>query len=121
MDKYLLTCIKCGTPFFTEGERQFYQSKKLLTPKRCKKCREEVKREVAARKRVLIEIEENWKDEAKQESSAYFYNIEEVEKIVTGKKHFIIGRKGSGKSAIANFLFESQQEKVFSEKMKFGL
>jgi len=35
----LLKCIDCGDDFFTEGERDFYLSKDLHMPKRCKPCR----------------------------------------------------------------------------------
>ncbi|MEQ6376346.1 bacteriophage abortive infection AbiH family protein [Bacillaceae bacterium S4-13-56] len=40
---YLLKCIECGTKFFTEGERDFYNSKGLNMPKRCKVCRDKKK------------------------------------------------------------------------------
>lgn len=35
-----LTCRDCGKEFtFTEGEQQFFQSRGLLNPQRCKDCR----------------------------------------------------------------------------------
>ena len=40
---YLLKCIECGADFFTEGERDFYNSKGLNMPKRCKMCRDKKK------------------------------------------------------------------------------
>ena len=40
---YLLKCIECGASFFTEGERDFYKSKGLDMPKRCKTCRDKKK------------------------------------------------------------------------------
>lgn len=40
---YLLKCIECGAGFFTEGERDFYNSKGLHMPKRCKVCRDKKK------------------------------------------------------------------------------
>ncbi|MDD2482438.1 MAG: AbiH family protein, partial [Lutispora sp.] len=40
---YLLKCIECGDDFFTEGERNFYKSKGLNMPKRCKVCRDKKK------------------------------------------------------------------------------
>lgn len=40
---YLLRCIECGAEFFTEGERDFYNSKGLNMPKRCKACRSKKK------------------------------------------------------------------------------
>jgi len=34
------TCIDCGESFgFTAGEQEFYKSKNLANPKRCKACR----------------------------------------------------------------------------------
>lgn len=36
---YLLRCLDCGTKFFTEGEKEFYESKGFHMPKRCKECR----------------------------------------------------------------------------------
>lgn len=40
---FLLKCIDCGAAFFTEGERNFYLSKGLQMPKRCKSCRDKKK------------------------------------------------------------------------------
>lgn len=40
---YLLKCIECGEGFFTKGERDFYNSKGLNMPKRCKSCRDKKK------------------------------------------------------------------------------
>jgi hypothetical protein len=40
---YLLKCIDCGAGFFTEGEKNFYESKGLSMPKRCKSCRDKRK------------------------------------------------------------------------------
>ncbi len=35
-----LTCRDCGTSFeFTDGEQEFYASKNLSAPQRCKACR----------------------------------------------------------------------------------
>ena len=36
-----LTCTDCGNAFtFTEGEQEFYASKNLSNPQRCKDCRD---------------------------------------------------------------------------------
>ncbi len=36
-----LVCIVCKAMFaFTEGEQEFYASKKLSAPQRCKQCRQ---------------------------------------------------------------------------------
>lgn len=35
-----LTCKDCGRSFtFTSGEQEFYASRELIAPKRCKPCR----------------------------------------------------------------------------------
>ena len=111
---FLLKCIDCGTEFFTEGEQQFYFEKKLSLPKRCSKCRE--KRKLQS---VYDEIINNWSVEAKKENPAYFYNIEEVNLIREGKKSFVIGRKGSGKTAIAKYICDIKNPKIFSKKITF--
>jgi len=37
----LLTCVDCGREFsFTAGEQDYFWSKELAAPKRCKPCRE---------------------------------------------------------------------------------
>lgn len=41
-----LTCRDCGKTFtFTEGEQEFYASKDLSEPQRCKECRQARKAE----------------------------------------------------------------------------
>jgi len=41
-----LVCIDCKSPFtFTEGEQEFYTSKDLSAPSRCKECRVRRKQE----------------------------------------------------------------------------
>ncbi len=41
-----LTCRDCGAPFaFTEGEQEFYASRNLSAPQRCKDCRNKRKAE----------------------------------------------------------------------------
>lgn len=42
-EEYLRICEDCGTPFFTAGEKAFYESKNIRLPKRCKSCRTERK------------------------------------------------------------------------------
>lgn len=54
---FLLKCIDCGADFFTEGEQDFYLSKGLETPKRCKPCRDKKKARVKQEKE-RVELEE---------------------------------------------------------------
>ena len=129
LEKHLLKCVDCGTDFFTEGENEFYISKGLSIPKRCKACRE--KRKMASFRKpgktglsdaALIMYEEilnNWSVEARKEPKKYFYYIQEVNEIREGKKSFVIGRKGSGKTAIAQYLHEAVGPNTFSTKLSF--
>jgi len=40
-----IACVDCKENFiFTDGEKEFYESKGLTVPKRCKPCRAEKKR-----------------------------------------------------------------------------
>lgn len=68
---------------------------------------------------TLKNIAENWKLEAKLENSKYFYNLNEVNKIISGEKLFIIGRKGSGKSSICEHIVNQREHNVFSKKLSF--
>jgi Cdc6-like AAA superfamily ATPase len=131
----LKKCVECGRDFFSEGEHAYYKSKNLIIPSRCKQCREKRKSIgnnslnaittmnslIKNTQEVYEEIINNWSVEAKKEDRAYFYNIQEVNVIAEGRKTFIIGRKGSGKTAIAQHLLEMEQDKydIFTEKLSF--
>lgn len=89
---YLLKCIECGEEFFTEGEREFYNSKGLNMPKRCKACRAKNK----------IKYEQEHKERERQErqkelegflSTLPFNHIEKTEIALTDPNTilFIIG------------------------------
>ena len=68
---------------------------------------------------VLNEIA-SWKREAKAEDNyRYFWHVTEVEKISRGEKYFVIGRKGSGKTAICEYFNNLNGHDVFSEKLSF--
>ncbi|SCL85456.1 hypothetical protein PP176A_0869 [Sporanaerobacter sp. PP17-6a] len=54
---YLLKCIECGADFFTEGERNFYKSKDLNMPKRCKACRIKKKDRYEQKRRTEEKLE----------------------------------------------------------------
>jgi len=70
----------------------------------------------------LREIGE-WKLEAKLENNIkYFCPIPELDSISNGKKAYIIGRKGTGKTAIVQHIHEtvaSNTENFFSQKLTF--
>lgn len=82
---YLLKCIECGEVFFTEGERDFYYSKGLKTPKLCKSCRD--------RKKKRYEQEQKEKKLEEILSTSTFKQIGKTEMALTDPNTtlFIIG------------------------------
>lgn len=69
---------------------------------------------------LLEEIRENWKLDAKTENTdRYFYHVKELERILQGKRSYVIGRKGTGKTAISQFIGGVSDPKVFTEKLSF--
>ena len=68
---------------------------------------------------IIKNIAKNWKLEAKLEDNKYFYNLSEAKQILDGEKLFIIGRKGSGKSAICEYIVNQNQHNIFSKKLSF--
>ena len=57
----------------------------------------------------------NWKLEAKfEDTDRYFYMTSDVESLLRGDKSYIIGRKGTGKTAIANFIKHRSEFNHFS-------
>ena len=78
-----------------------------------------IKKDVRSRRNVFEEIED-WKLEAKlEDTERYFYHTREISKIETGKYCYVIGRKGSGKTAISEYLHRKIDEKKFSKKLSF--
>ncbi len=70
-------------------------------------------------KNILLEIS-RWKREAKSEDNdRYFWHVREVDEIDRGDKYFVIGRKGSGKTAISEYYNRKQEHGVFTEKLTF--
>jgi len=130
-EEFLLVCEDCGTPFFTAEEKAFYESLGYVMPKRCKPCRDRVKKVpfwedpgsampyTEEMERIYNTICDDWSIEAKKEDVAYFYNVEEVNALLDGKKSFLIGRKGSGKTSIAQYLCQVPDCNLFAEKLSF--
>lgn len=117
---FFLTCQECGQPFFTLGEKKFYEERQLSKPKRCKRCRElQKKRREIDFSKTYHEIVSNWSVEARKERQEYFYYIQEVNDIAQGDRYFVIGRKGSGKTAIAQHLAEISEPNIFSIRLSF--
>lgn len=68
---------------------------------------------------ILNAIADTWHLEAKQENENLFFYIDEVNSIKSGEKCYVIGRKGMGKTAISEFLFNQSAENIFSERLSF--
>ena len=69
---------------------------------------------------LFNEIANNWKLEAKSENSdRYFFQTPELEDIISGKKCYVIGRKGTGKTAISEKILNISKHNYFSEKLSF--
>lgn len=70
--------------------------------------------------KVIQTIENDWMLEAKlEDNKRYFYHTNVVDKLLSGKKAYVIGRKGSGKTAIAQNLITQSTHDRFSEKLTF--
>lgn len=68
---------------------------------------------------VFEEIAE-WKLEAKlEDNERYFFHVREVNQIEEGKRSYVIGRKGCGKTAIAQYLCRHTEHDRFSVKLTF--
>ncbi|MBQ0719930.1 MAG: hypothetical protein KBT88_15655 [Gammaproteobacteria bacterium] len=68
----------------------------------------------------LLEEIEDWKLEAKLEDShRYFYQTKVVNRLSNGKRSYVIGRKGTGKTAISEYLSTLDEDGVFSQKLTF--
>lgn len=68
---------------------------------------------------VLKEISQ-WKLEAADEDSArYFYHQSDVASLESGRNSIVIGRKGTGKTAICRYFETSINYNRFSLKLSF--
>ena len=68
----------------------------------------------------LLEEVSDWKLEAKLESSdRYFFHTRIVDRLTSGKKSYVIGRKGTGKTAIAEFICSTEDDTAFVQKLTF--
>ncbi len=68
---------------------------------------------------ILEEIN-NWKLESADENTdQYFFHIDDVKLIDTAKRVFVIGRKGTGKTAICKYFESRTSYNSFSNKLSF--
>jgi hypothetical protein len=73
-----------------------------------------------AASRDLVKEVANWKLEARNEDNdRYFFYVREVAVIESGDRCYVIGRKGSGKTAISEYLARKEGFDVFSQKLTF--
>ena len=68
----------------------------------CNDCFEDIKKRNQEAFRTIVD---EWKLEAKEEDTKFFYYVEEAKDILAGKKNLVIGRKGEGKTAIAQYIY----------------
>lgn len=69
---------------------------------------------------IINSISKNWKLEASLETAKnYFFHNNEIEQILDDNKCYVIGRKGSGKSSISEYLLNISNSNIFSEKLSF--
>ncbi|SFG37498.1 P-loop ATPase, Sll1717 family [Neptunomonas qingdaonensis] len=70
--------------------------------------------------KVLLEEISEWKLEAKLESSRrYFYHTRVVDRLTNGKRSYVIGRKGTGKTAVCEHISNLENDIVFTQKLSF--
>jgi len=68
----------------------------------------------------LLEEIEDWKLEAKlEDTERYFYHTRVVSRILKGQKLYVVGRKGTGKTAISEHLDNLKEHDYFSQKLTF--
>lgn len=72
--------------------------------------------------KLLTEVS-SWKLEAKfEDNERYFYSIKEENFLLSGQKSFVIGRKGSGKTALSERILQFEIKNIgnfLSEKLSF--
>lgn len=68
---------------------------------------------------VFAEIA-NWRLEAKlEDNQRYFYHTADIDRLEDGSRCYVIGRKGTGKTAISEYLIQHSSAQRFSQKLTF--
>lgn len=71
-------------------------------------------------KEIIKSIKDNWRLDARQEANEkYFFSYDEVQAILNSDKCYVIGRKGTGKTAICQHIIRMTQQNCFSERLGF--
>lgn len=69
---------------------------------------------------VISAIADNWQLDAMQENMCkYFFSDKDLSLVKDGKKCYVIGRKGAGKSAICQYLVNNPNYNQFAQKLTF--
>ncbi len=67
----------------------------------------------------LLKAISDWQVEATREASDLFYPIPELTSLKSGQFLFVIGRKGTGKTAIAEHLLGQREYNIFARRLSF--
>ena len=68
----------------------------------------------------LLEEISGWSIEAKDEDTEkYFFHFDDVSQIENGTKNYVIGRKGTGKTAISEYIHGQKEYDQFSRMLSF--
>lgn len=79
-----------------------------------------IERDTSVVSKDLVKEVSKWKLEAKNEDNdRYFFHVKEVSTIESGDRSYVIGRKGSGKTAISEYLGRIVAPDTFAEKLTF--
>ncbi len=68
----------------------------------------------------MLENIKGWKLDAKHdELGKYFFHVEQEKEIKNGEKSFVIGRKGTGKTALSEYISSQMGYNQFTQKLTF--
>ena len=97
-----------------------YSNRKGLAARNVKIIAQSMDRHLSKNRVNLLKEIANWKLDAKlEDSSRYFYYQDFVKQLVNGEKCYVIGRKGTGKTAISEYLSKLYDVGIFTRKLSF--
>ncbi|HJT42573.1 MAG TPA: hypothetical protein VJ750_03635 [Rhizomicrobium sp.] len=67
----------------------------------------------------LLKAVSEWQREASREDATLFFPVPELELLLEGRRLIVIGRKGTGKTAIAEQIMSLADHDIFCEKLSF--
>lgn len=71
-------------------------------------------------RKIILEEIANWKLEAKLEDiGRYYFSTPAVRKLLDGERCYVVGRKGSGKTALAERIMLSSKKDLLVDKLTF--